>query len=523
MQGIKPRTSKLFYQFSLEDHVSADHPLRRIDHVLDLRFLYKQTRPYYGSEGQKSIDPVVFFKICLVGYFNNITSDRALIRFCNDSLSARWYIGYDIDQTLPVHSTLSRTRALFGEDIYAKVFSEILGLCVQAGLVQGERQVVDSALVKANAHIGSMQRKQILEDASHYCRQVIQENKDDEPPSRQAAPPPGPALEPVAIPPKTKDSKDKTPVKNDTHQCSSDPDARMAFKPNKPKDMYYHGQVCVDSQHGVVTAAMGDYGDRNDQYSFPELLAKARENLAEYGLSINEVLADTGYTTGKNIKWCEQAGMTAYMPNTSNYTPERPGFTYNEQEDHYECSQGEYLTYRSTTTNGKRKKRIYRTFTKQCKNCPIKQQCITSKSPFKQLAHSPGKPWYDLMAKRLSSSYGKWLLRKRKAIVEPALGTLLHHNGMKKVYARGIQAANKHVMMASMSMNLKKWLKHSSTFPKVKAHRAIITPWGTNGLDVEQIYSFLKTILAQFVQKLVSQSIYLPNPLFSNLRLCNTH
>ncbi|MDZ7717380.1 MAG: transposase [Balneolaceae bacterium] len=128
----------------------------------------------------------------------------------------------------------------------------------------------------------------------------------------------------MAIPPKTKDSKDKTPVKNDTHQCSSDPDARMAFKPNKPKDMYYHGQVCVDSQHGVVTAAMGDYGDRNDQYSFPELLAKARENLAEYGLSINEVLADTGYTTGKNIKWCEQAGMTAYMPNTSNYTPERP-------------------------------------------------------------------------------------------------------------------------------------------------------------------------------------------------------
>src|SRR6056297_1569626 len=109
MQGIKQRTSKLFYQFSLEDHVSTDHPLRRIDQGLDLRFLYKQTRPYYGTEGQKSIDPVVFFKICLVGYFNNIVSDRALLRFCNDSLSARWFIGYDIDQPLPVHSTLSRT------------------------------------------------------------------------------------------------------------------------------------------------------------------------------------------------------------------------------------------------------------------------------------------------------------------------------------------------------------------------------------------------------------------------------
>lgn len=68
MQGIKQRTSKLFYLFSLEEHISSDHPLRRIEQELGLRFLYKQTLPYYGLEGQNSIDPVVFFKICLVGY-----------------------------------------------------------------------------------------------------------------------------------------------------------------------------------------------------------------------------------------------------------------------------------------------------------------------------------------------------------------------------------------------------------------------------------------------------------------------
>jgi len=72
-----------------------------------------------------------------------------------------------------VHSTLSRTRSLFGEDVYEQVFSEILGLCLNVDLVQGDGQVVDSALVKTNAHIGSMQHKQILEDASEYCRQVI--------------------------------------------------------------------------------------------------------------------------------------------------------------------------------------------------------------------------------------------------------------------------------------------------------------------------------------------------------------
>lgn len=523
MQGIKQRTSKLFYHFSLEDYVSDEHPLRRIDHVLDLRFLYKQTRPYYGLEGQKSIDPVVFFKICLVGYFNNITSDRALIRFCNDSLSARWFIGYDIDQELPVHSTLSRTRSLFGEDIYEQVFSEILGLCVQAGLVQGNRQVVDSALVKANAHIGSVQRKQILKDASDYCRQVSQENKDEQPPARQTPPSAEPALESVALPPKTNDSKGKSTISNDTHRCSSDPDARMAYKPNKPKDMYYHGQVCVDSQHGVVTAAMGDYGDRKDQYSFPQLLEKAHKNLTPFGLSITEVLADTGYTTGENIALCEQAGITAFMPNPKSYTPERPGFTYNEQEDHYECSKGETLTYRSTTTNKKRKKRIYRTSVKQCENCPIIQQCITSKRKFKELTHSPGRPWYEVMAERLSIPYGNRMQRKRKGIVEPALGNLLHHNGMKKVYARGIQAANKHVMLASMSLNLKKWLKHSTKTPKVKAHRAVVTRWTRDIFGMEQIYSFFDERLAYIVQKLTLRPIHFQNPLFPDLWLCNRH
>lgn len=485
MQGIKQRTSKLFYQFSLEEHICPDHPLRRIDQELDLRFLYKQTRTYYGKEGQKSIDPVVFFKICLVGYFHNITSDRALIRYIKDSLSARWFIGYDIDQPLPVHSTLSRTRAVFGEQVYEKVFSSILALCVDAGLVQGTRQVVDSALVKANAHINSMQRKQILEDASEYCRQVNRENSDLEPPARTPSPTPSTGLESVGLPGENKDSKRNVRLTNDTHQCSSDPDARMSMKPTKPKDMYYHGQVCVDSQHGVVTAAMGDYGNRKDPQSFPELLAKARKNLGKFDLSIKEVLADGGYTSGENISLCEQA-------------------------DRYECSQGEYLTYRSTQTRENTKIRTYRTFASQCKNCPIKAQCITSKGNYKQLKHSDGKPWYDLMDERLRSAYGKRMVSKRKAIVEPALGNLLHQNGMKKVYARGIQAANKHVMLASMSLNLKKWLRYSTNTLKKKAHRAEVVPWNRNSSSLRQIYWFLEHILAHFVKKHASQPINLP-------------
>lgn len=76
MQGKKKFTPKLFYQVSLEDLVPEDNFYRKLQTVLDLRFLYKKTEKYYGSEGQESIDPVVFFKFCLVGYLNNIISDK---------------------------------------------------------------------------------------------------------------------------------------------------------------------------------------------------------------------------------------------------------------------------------------------------------------------------------------------------------------------------------------------------------------------------------------------------------------
>lgn len=465
MQGIKQRTSKFFYQFSLEEHVPQDHAYRRIDHALDLRFLYKRTRDLYGSQGQKSIDPVVFFKICLLGYLNNITSDRALIRYCHDSLAARWFIGYDIDQPLPVHSTLSRTRQLFGHDIYEQVFVDILGLCVDAGLVEGQRQVVDSALIKANAHIDSMQRKRILEDASHYCQQVDRDNAeqqsvDDDYDSDHTS---------LATAKPSAETQDKSPndaPRNQTHKCTSDPDARMAFKPNKPKDMYYHSQICVDSGHGVVTAAFGEYGDRKDQQSFLRLLGDVRRNLSSFHLPIREILADAGYNTASNIALTERVGITAYMPNPSGYTPLREGFEYDLENDWYECSQGQRVTFRSITKSDNRWRKTYRTTTKQCKNCPIASTCITSKQPYKKLVHVVGKPWYDLMHARLSTRYGKQMIRKRKAIVEPALGNLIHHYGMKKVYARGIDAAHKHVLMASMAMNLKKWLK--STFKPIQ-------------------------------------------------------
>ncbi len=135
----------MFVSFQLSDRVPENNFYRRLKNHLHLDYLYKLTQPYYGTCGQQSIDPIVFFKLCLVGYLENITSDRGLLNHCSMRLDILYFLGYNISEPLPWHSTLSRTRDLLPEDLFVKVFEDILKKCVEAGLVSGHTQVVDSS------------------------------------------------------------------------------------------------------------------------------------------------------------------------------------------------------------------------------------------------------------------------------------------------------------------------------------------------------------------------------------------
>jgi len=471
MQGRKQLQYKTFYSFCLDDCVPEDHYLRRIDRHLDLHFLYHQTLSCYGSQGQKSIDPVVFFKMQLIGYLNNITADRALVRFCDDSLACRWFLGYDIDEALPVHSTLSRTRALFGEAVYEQVFRQILGMCIDAGMVEGKRQVVDSGLVKAYASVDGMQRKAILEDVSHYCRQAHQGNDDnndddaeDEGGSSSEAneDPAATGANMTAVELPDSQQNPKPPRRsNKTHFSPTDSDARLACKPGKPTDLYYHGHVCVDDAECVIVAAGADYGDSQDHQALGWLIEQSLANLVPHRMRPKELLADSHYNTVHTLRWCKLKSLTAYMPNPSGYKRHRDGFSYDRKADRYTCQMGKHLEFShyQKTAGGRYYNKVYAAKTTDCNNCPMRQECLTSKKPYKSLTHSSGKHLYDEMYDRLCSGYGSWLQARRKGRVEPVLGTLLEYKGMKKTWARGKPAATKHLKMASCAYNLNKWLK----------------------------------------------------------------
>ena len=127
---------------------------------------------YYGESGHKSIDSAVFFKLCPVGYLENIISDRKLIDHCSLRLDILYFLGYDIDEELPWHSTISRTRQLFPEDVFESVFIKVFGMCVEKGMVSGHTQAIDSAPVKANASMDSLELKVPEEELGEHLKRV---------------------------------------------------------------------------------------------------------------------------------------------------------------------------------------------------------------------------------------------------------------------------------------------------------------------------------------------------------------
>ena len=159
MQGRRDNESKLFYSVTLSRLVPVDHPVRRISEVLDLSFLYTETRQYYSHEGKPSVDPVVLFKLYLIGYFFGIPSERRLFREVQVNLAYRWYLGYDLDEEIPDHSVMTKSRYRFPVEVFERLFKRIIQLCKEKGLISGDYHFVDSSIVQADASRESFRPK----------------------------------------------------------------------------------------------------------------------------------------------------------------------------------------------------------------------------------------------------------------------------------------------------------------------------------------------------------------------------
>ena len=125
MMGRHQFAPKLYYQLSLDRLVPEDHLLRQMSEAIDFSFVYPLARSYYSYTGQPSVDPVVLFKTLLVGYLYGVTSERRLMREIQVNMAYRWFLGYDLDETIPDHSVLSKARARFGMEVLEDFFKHL--------------------------------------------------------------------------------------------------------------------------------------------------------------------------------------------------------------------------------------------------------------------------------------------------------------------------------------------------------------------------------------------------------------
>jgi len=151
MQGRKIYHEKLFTKFRLSQRIPKNNFYRRLKKILKLNFLYKETKDYYAQIGQKSIDPIVFFKLCLVGYIENIKNDRQLIEFCSLRLDILYFLGYSVEEKLPRPTTISRTRNKFLLPVYENLLKRVIDICSESGLLKDKTQVNNSSKAK-NVH-----------------------------------------------------------------------------------------------------------------------------------------------------------------------------------------------------------------------------------------------------------------------------------------------------------------------------------------------------------------------------------
>ena len=476
MQGKKHYQPKLFKQIELSSRVPESNFYRRLKEALDLRFLYKLTKSYYGNCGQKSVDPVVFYKLCLIGYLENIISDRKLIEHCSMRLDILYFLEYDIDEELPWHSTISRTRQLFPEDVFEQVFNKVFGMCVEKGMVVGHTQAIDSAPVKANASMESLELKVPEEELEDHIRKIrymsnrdrkAKENKAQDQ-QRQISASDSELKELKSRNKKWHEDQSERPgaknknaryTSNKTHYSPTDPDARISVKPGKARKLNYTAQLVVDTGHHVITDISADYADKKDNQSLEQITYRVKKRLHREGMLWHNLIADTGYSSGESYAFLERKGLRGFIPPHGTYKGCPDGFTYNKEGDYYLCQNNKKLLFKGTKPNVKGiKVNHYATVRQDCRDCSYATAC-KGKSYEKRVTVTYYKPEYERAIQRVESRQGQYMKKKRQSTVEPVFGTLTQFMGLRKINTKGIRQANKVMLTSAVAYNIKKYLK----------------------------------------------------------------
>jgi len=450
-QGHKqaPEPALFIEAVDLYRHIPQGHFYERLSQVLDLSFVYPLTAPLYAARlGRPSLDPVVFFKCMLVGFFENIVADTELEYRIADSLTLRRFLGYSLEERTPDESTLRKTRQRMPEEAFREVFSRVLDQCQAAELLKGRAVGTDSTQVDANASMDSLRHKTL---GCTYEEYIVALRRQDQPTATRE--------EAAAQDRKRGNGK----ASNQEWESRTDPEARVMQHADGHTHLSYRVDTTVDLETGVIVTAGAELANVSDQADFLQRVDEATGTLAERGLTLMAVVADKGHHSGENLAGVEERGLVGLIssPNTSRGAPgfRREDFTYDAERDLFLCPIGVELRRRQMPEGAARQ---YQARGSDCRACPHFGICTKSKT-----GRSVSVPVHEELIQanreRVHRPELRPLMQIRRQRGEGPFGYFKQFGGLRRFMGRGLSYATKKTLIAAVGWNLLRLLAHGAT------------------------------------------------------------
>src|SRR5215216_6665662 len=476
MMGTKARDFAPLCNRSIEDLVPDDNFYRHLEAKLDLGSVRDLVRSTYKECGRPSVDPQVFFKLQLVMFFEGLRSERELVRVAADRLSVRWYLGYDLDEELPDHSSLTRIRKRYGLAIFRRFFEAIVEQCREAGLVWGKELYFDATQVKANASLDSIAPRFAVEA---HLGELFAEEDAVEPVAGEGES--QPAEIPVPISEAEREqlaqaneerhdwlarngAPDRSIVRygyrrrSDFEASTTDPDAALMAHKKGGLHFGYHDHYAVDGGKArIILEVLVTPADVMENLPFLDMLWRA---CFRWQLRPDQVTGDTTYGTVENIVAVEDQNVRAYvpLPDFDQRTPfyGASKFTYDPERDEYRCPQDHAL--RRSHAKYAEGVVVYQAEAATCNACPLKAAC-TESSQGRQVRRSLYAEYLDrVRAYHQTPAYEK-AMAKRKVWVEPLFGEAKDWHGLGRFRLRGLWKVNAEALLIATGQNLKRLLR----------------------------------------------------------------
>ena len=393
------KQGKLFYyNFSLEDRIRADHPLRKIAGLVDFDFAYDAVRAKYGHNGNVSVPPPVILKLMLLLVFYNVRSERELMETLPERLDWLWFLGFNLDSDIPNHSVLSKARKRWGAILFKEFFERVVWQCVKAGLVDGRKIFMDSSLVDANASTNSViDTKNLRHQLKRNYQQLEARLAEIDEPARKVGP---------------------HSQANKRYISSTDPDAAIVRR-GKAK-LRYQVHRTVDEKNEIITATTTTAGDVNEAHEMFTLIDLHEETTER---PVETVVADSKYGTIDNFLACHDRGLQAHIASLHNAHEKKSNwdifsedrFQYDAFRDVYICPAGTEMSRRATHI--KRRSIDYGAPRKICAACEFHKQCTKNKAG-RTLKRHMRQEELDVMRQASQASQAKRDIKKRQSLME---------------------------------------------------------------------------------------------------------